>query len=103
VIKYVSVDIEIIMVIVLLNAAFHLIVESMRQPKWVSEIHNGMCMNCAAQMGPIFECPVCLENKNIIILNCNHKICNECWYIITEKGNDDYNYKSVCYVHYVEI
>jgi hypothetical protein len=65
VIKYVSVDIEIIMVIVLLNAVFHLIVESMRQPKWVSEIHNGMCMrqpkwvseihsgmciNCAAQM-----------------------------------------------------
>ena len=53
------------MVIVLLNAVFHLIVESMRQPKWVSEIHNGMCMrqpkwvseihsgmciNCAAQM-----------------------------------------------------
>jgi len=59
---------------------------NVRQPKWVSDIHNGMCMNCAAQMGPhtitdnIFECPVCLENKNIIILNCNHKICNECCY-----------------------
>jgi hypothetical protein len=83
------------MVIVLLNAVFHLIVESMRQPKWVSEIHNGMCMNCASQMGPIFECPVYLENKNIIILNCNHKICNECCYNY-RKGNDDYNYKSVC-------
>ena len=75
---------------------------NVRQPKWVSDIHNGMCMNCAAQMGPhkisdnIFECPVCLENKNIIILNCNHKICNECWYKITEKGNADYNYKSAC-------
>ena len=54
------------------------------------------CFCRSSSIDETVSCPVCLENKNIIILNCNHKICNECWYIITEKGNDDYNYKSVC-------
>ena len=53
-----------------------------KQPKWVSFCHNGMCMNCAVQMGKhthtnqVEDCCVCLENKIMIILKCNHKVCN---------------------------
>jgi hypothetical protein len=56
--------------------------------------HNGMCMNCAIQMGPhkytneMEDCCVCLENKIILILKCNHKVCNDCWYNITKEGLD---------------
>lgn len=63
-------------------------------PKWVANCNNGMCVNCAAQMGPhkytdkVNECCVCLENMNMILLKCNHMICNDCWYIITEQYND---------------
>jgi len=65
---------------------------NIKQPKWVSNCHNGMCINCAVQMGRhkttdiIDDCPVCLENKIMIILKCNHKICNNCWYNITKLG-----------------
>jgi hypothetical protein len=40
-----------------------------------------MCMNCAVQMGKhiytneVENCCVCLENKNMILLKCNHKVC----------------------------
>ena len=45
------------------------------QPKWISDFYDGMCMNCAIQ---IEKCCLCLENKNMLILKCGHKICNEC-------------------------
>ena len=59
-------------------------------PKWVSTRNNGMCVNCAAQMGPhkytdqVSECCVCLENKNMILLKCNHMICNDCLFATEE-------------------
>jgi hypothetical protein len=62
-----------------------------KQPKWVSLCHNGMCINCASQMGKhvytntVDECCVCFEHKNMLILKCNHTICNDCWYIITKE------------------
>jgi hypothetical protein len=46
-------------------------------------------MNCAAQMGPhkyignISECCLCLENNNILLINCDHKICSDCWFKLT--------------------
>lgn len=58
-------------------------------PKWVIACHNGMCINCAIQMGKhtvsdiIQECSVCFDSKCMLILYCNHKICNDCWYKIT--------------------
>jgi len=58
-------------------------------PKWVGICHNGMCINCAIQMGKhnvsdiVEDCCVCLDSKYMLILNCNHKICNDCWYKIT--------------------
>jgi hypothetical protein len=75
------------------------------QPQWVSNCHNGMCMNCAVQLGrhkttnTLDDCPVCLENKNMLILKCNHKVCNDCWFTITKKGfgNEDVDeYKPLC-------
>lgn len=52
-----------------------------------------MSMNCAIMMGKhtyrkqAEDCCVCLENKIMLILKCNHKVC---WYNITKKsfGND---------------
>ena len=64
-----------------------------------------MCVNCAVQMGKhrytnqIEDCCVCLENKKMLILKCNHKVCNDCWYNITEKGFGDEEleeYKPLC-------
>ena len=58
-------------------------------PRYVLSCHNGMCMNCAIQMGrhrfadQKGNCCVCLENKNMLLLKCNHQICNDCWYSIT--------------------
>ncbi len=71
-----------------------------KNPQMILYCHNGMCMNCAIQMGRhktsdiVDYCPVCLENKNMIILNCNLQICNECWYKITEIGFGDENRES---------
>jgi hypothetical protein len=68
-------------------------------PKWEADCHYNKCMNCAVQFGrhkittTTDDCPICLENKNIIVLKCNHSVCNECWYNITKRGfgEDDYN------------
>ena len=66
---------------------------NVKQPKWLSFCHNGMCMNCAILMGKhtyttqLEDCCVCLENKNMLILKCNHKICNDCWYNISIFGS----------------
>ena len=92
--KYARVVIEIIMVIVLLIGVFQY------NPQWVSNCHNGM--NCAVQLGRhkttdiIDDCPVCLENKTIIILKCNHKVCNNCWFTITKKGFGNDEHKPLC-------
>jgi hypothetical protein len=51
-----------------------------------------MCMNCAIQIkkhtytNEVEDCCVCLENKIMLILKCNHKVCNNCWYNITNEG-----------------
>lgn len=79
---------------------------NVKQPKWVSNCHNGICSWCAVQMGKhiytnqLEDCCVCLENNIIVILKCNHKVCNDCWYKITNKGFDDEEdckkYKPLC-------
>lgn len=71
-------------------------------PQQILWCHNGMCINCAIQMGKhtitniIEECCVCLENKIMIILKCNHKICNDCWYNITNKGFETNEQNPLC-------
>lgn len=71
-------------------------------PQWVTFCHNGMHANCAIQMGnhkytnEVEDCCVCLENKTMLILKCNHKICNDCWYIITKEGLGNDNRRSLC-------
>lgn len=67
-----------------------------KYPQQILDCRNGMCAGCAIQMGrhetteDIQECPVCLENTTMIILEkCNHKICSDCWYQITKRGFDN--------------
>jgi hypothetical protein len=56
-------------------------------PKWVSTCNNGMCVDCSARMGyhtyKDGECCVCLE-KSMILLKCNHTICNDCLFATEE-------------------
>lgn len=59
-------------------------------PKWLSLCHKGLCINCAVQMGKHTytleekDCCVCLESKRMLVLQCNHEVCNDCWYNITK-------------------
>jgi hypothetical protein len=61
-----------------------------------------MCVNCAVQMGPhtytnqVEECCVCLETKIMLILKCNHKVCNDCWYNITNEGSESDEHNPLC-------
>ena len=71
-------------------------------PEWVSFCHNGMCMNCAVQMGKhtytneLEDCCVCLENKIMLKLKCNHVVCNDCWYNITKQGDGNNTLCQLC-------
>ena len=53
--------------------------------------HNGMCSDCAINIGKIKfletkdECPICMENKDMIEITCGkHKVCLDCWKQISE-------------------
>ena len=57
-----------------------------RMPMHMLEIRNGMCGNCYFEMGPVKftdkmeECPICLEMKLMVLVNCEkHLSCFECW------------------------
>ena len=39
----------------------------------------------------IEECPICYTDKEMLILKCKHKICNYCWYRITDIAYNNYN------------
>lgn len=63
-------------------------------PKYITFIHNGMCANCDAMLGrhritnEVDECCVCYENKRMIVLECNHKLCNDCLYQMSHISNN---------------
>jgi hypothetical protein len=75
-------------------------------PKWILDSYNGMSANCAIQLGRhevtniTNNCPVCLEDCKMIVLKCNHLICNDCWYQICNKDcfyeNTDEIYIPLC-------
>jgi len=54
--------------------------------------YNELCYDCEQQLGNhnqtniIDICCVCLYEKNMLKLSCNHIICNNCWYKITENS-----------------
>jgi hypothetical protein len=56
------------------------------------------CVNCDCDMGKfkntknIKKCNICYENKNILLLDCNHEICSECWISISNKNIEKNNY-----------
>lgn len=61
-----------------------------KQPQWISNCYDSMCVKCFLQLGQhiytnqVEECCVCFENKNMLILQCKHKFCNDCWFNITK-------------------
>ena len=71
-------------------------------PQWVADCNYGVCMDCAIQMGKhvytnqIVDCCVCLENKKMIVLKCNHKVCNDCWFKITIYEVENTVRRSLC-------
>lgn len=60
-------------------------------PEWVANCRDNLCITCAIKMGKHMltnlsqDCPVCFEDKQMIVLECTHKICNECWFNICNK------------------
>lgn len=60
------------------------------------------CTKCFNDMGKfkysdfIKKCNICNENKNILLLECNHEICNECWIfsIYYSPKNNSFNFNS---------
>jgi len=62
---------------------------NVKLPKWVTFCNNGKCINCDVKYGKhtisnkVEECCVCFENKILISLKCNHRVCNDCWNNIT--------------------
>jgi hypothetical protein len=55
-------------------------------PQWVLNCRNGMCMHCSTMIGKIKflnekdDCPICLENKDMIQITCGkHNVCLDCW------------------------
>jgi hypothetical protein len=56
---------------------------------------NGLCIDCVIKMGPHIvtnieeECPVCLDIKLMISLECKHTICIHCWYKIANQWFSD--------------
>lgn len=67
-----------------------------KRPKWIWEIHNKMCVNCAVQEydGTIQftdikqECPVCYDEKYMMKLSCKHYICLYCLYGMFERNEN---------------
>ena len=70
---------------------------NMTIPRWLADIKRGKCGKCDLQFGrhhltdKIEECPVCLVEKKMIELKCDHLICADCWYTITKYENEDYS------------
>ena len=57
-----------------------------KRPEHILNNHGGMCVDCAMTIGKIKfldqkgECPICLENKDMIQTTCeNHRVCLKCW------------------------
>jgi len=61
-----------------------------KHPKCYLDMHNGVCVPCDMSMGRrsmtdiVEDCCVCFENKQMLSLKCNHKVCHDCWYQITK-------------------
>lgn len=71
-------------------------------PQFKIDHTPGICTSCVYKMGKhvytnqIEDCCVCLENKNMIVLTCNHKVCNDCWFNITKNEVENTVRRSLC-------
>ena len=81
---------------------------NMTIPQWLADIKRGKCVSCDVQFGrhhltdKTEECPVCLIEKKMIELKCDHLICADCWYIITKYENEDYSDEDESYFEYYD-
>ena len=57
-----------------------------KYPQELLDCHNGMCLHCNMSFGKMKyleekdDCPVCFENKDMILISCEkHKVCFDCW------------------------
>lgn len=62
-----------------------------KRPQRLLDCDGGMCKDCAITIGKIKfldvneECPICLDNKDMIEINCGkHKVCLDCWTKLSE-------------------
>ncbi len=59
--------------------------------KWSTENNQQLCVQCTFQLGDhiytnqIEECCVCFNKQPMLILPCEHQICNDCWFKITAR------------------
>jgi len=67
---------------------------SKKGPQQYLDCHNSMCSDCAINIGKIKfldkkdECPVCLENKDMIQVSCEkHNFCLDCWKQLSKTPN----------------
>ena len=60
-------------------------------PKYMLN-YNELCYDCESQLGNhiktdiINMCCVCFLDTEMLQLGCNHTICNNCWYKITQNS-----------------
>lgn len=78
------------------NDKNHIDNEGKFYPEWLFECHGGNCVNCAIEFGHGFvhtdiikECPVCFEDKTMVVLRCKHELCWDCWSKICKNKVDD--------------
>ena len=57
--------------------------------KKLNNIDSNFCSRCGFTFKKKEKCPICLENKDNVILICGHKVCLEC-------GQKSYNIKKEC-------
>ena len=72
-------------------------------PNCLKESKNNLCIDCYIMFGKhnISKtkevCPSCLKLDEMIMLPCNHKLCNDCWFFITKIGyENNSSYQPLC-------
>ena len=60
-----------------------------KDPQFLLDCHRDQCINCDTMSGMttytklVEECCVCYEMKRMVLLKCNHTVCTDCWWSIS--------------------
>ena len=55
--------------------------------KKVNDTDANFCIRCGIKLNKLDNCPVCLNDKECLILMCGHKCCKECLGNLEKKNN----------------